>query len=329
MSKLYCNFNDFVNWCNDNQGFLSFLLASIALITIIVTALLMRKSNRLSQENLSQAINLETQRSRPHLIVSIEHNDIRENTEKDSWQESSYYAHFNIKNIGLTPAYDVKITSIPELLGVRDKEETRVSGLLNNTISLIAPNQDISDCLCTSEEFHNLYDTAIFEFNLEYKDLFGNDCGHKLVLNLNYAGNVFSSSISSSKGESVEEKIHSALLNINMTLSSIASNSNISANLTNDQLSNNQEKLLTELISAYNKLPENETNLFLVSSYIQKDKCNQYQIYHNGFEGGKYNIEFDNLLSLERLGLIARTSSTFAHECSSYMFFITPSGLKY
>ncbi len=80
----------------------------------------MRKSNKLSQENISQAFDLETQRSRPHLILSITHEDVRE--ERESWEwdtERYYYTHLKVKNVGITPAYNVVITSNPELIGER------------------------------------------------------------------------------------------------------------------------------------------------------------------------------------------------------------------
>jgi hypothetical protein len=328
LSDIFYLINILIKWCNYNQGFLSFVLTSIALLTIIVTGLLMRKSNKLSQENLSQAILLETQRSRPRLIISIEHNDIRAKDDRDRWWESFYYAHLTVKNIGLTPAYDVKITSSPELIGVQGDGE-RVSGLLNNIISMIAPGQEMSDCLCPSEKFNEIYKQNRFEFNLKYKDLFSNDCGHIFFLDLDYTDNVYSSYISFSKGESIEEKIHKALLNIDMTLSSIASNSNILARPNNDLLDEPQKKLLLELISAHESVPKDETHIFLVSAYIQNKKPDQYQIYHDGFVDHKYLIEFDKLLSLERMGCIARVPSTMAHNSCSFTFFITPAGFKY
>ncbi len=87
-----------IEWLNQNQGFVMALLTLVYVAATIVIALLTLKLANLSQKNLDTAIELEKNRLRPYVLFNISSSIAKRNT----------YA--SIKNLGLTAAYNVKVS---------------------------------------------------------------------------------------------------------------------------------------------------------------------------------------------------------------------------
>jgi hypothetical protein len=147
-----------VNWLNQNQGFVMALLTFVYVAATILIAFLTLKATRLSQKNLDTAIELEKNRLRPYVLFNISSSTARRNT------------FASIKNLGLTAAYNIKVSIRPKLEHLHDAE----SPLTSRNILFLPPGEEVIDVIDSSPAFHQRYPEPIFEGAVEYEDLKAN-----------------------------------------------------------------------------------------------------------------------------------------------------------
>ncbi len=142
---------EIINWLNVNQGFVLGILTLVYVVTTLVMAGLMMHSNRLTRQ-------LEEQRSRPAVIFNVISID--------------YWVHAIMKNTGLTPAYDVKVSCTPSItsdVGGKDTE----TALTAHCVSFLAPQQEITDFIDGGPQFFKRYPDPVFTGTVKYKDRSG------------------------------------------------------------------------------------------------------------------------------------------------------------
>jgi hypothetical protein len=90
-----------IEWLNQNQGFALTALTFVYVIATIVMAYLMIHSNNLSAKNIAQALKIEKDRTRPYVMFDL--------------QFKGFNVYAILKNVGVTPAHNVKVNIEPEL----------------------------------------------------------------------------------------------------------------------------------------------------------------------------------------------------------------------
>ena len=144
-----------VNWLNQNQGFVMAILTVVYVVTTIIIALLTLKATRLSRKNLDMALEIEKNRLRPYVLFNI----------SSSIAQKSTFA--SIKNLGLTAAYNVKVSIKPKLAQFGEERE---SSLTSRNILFFPPGEEVTDVIDSSPAFHQSYPEPVFEGVVEYED---------------------------------------------------------------------------------------------------------------------------------------------------------------
>jgi hypothetical protein len=85
-----------VDWLNQNQGFAIALLTLVYVVTTVIIAIIMARSNYLASKNIRLSIEFEKSRSRPNVIFDI----VIENRT----------VHAVLKNIGQSPAKHISVS---------------------------------------------------------------------------------------------------------------------------------------------------------------------------------------------------------------------------
>lgn len=146
-----------INWLNQNQGFVMAILTLVYVAATIVIAWLTLRMMRLGQQSLAQALTLEKNRIRPYVLFNVVSDIEKRNTLAI------------VKNSGLTPAYNVRISITPKLIHKGNSEE-RESALTAHKINLLPAGQEITDNLGFSPHFYQQYPQPIFSGTIEYED---------------------------------------------------------------------------------------------------------------------------------------------------------------
>jgi len=133
------------------------VLTLVYVVTTIIIALLTLKAPRLSRKNLDMALELEKNRLRPYVLFNISSSIAQRNT------------FASIKNLGLTAAYNIKVSIKPKLGHLYDGEE-RESSLTSRNILFLPPGEEVTDVIDSSPEFHQNYPEPMFEGIVEYED---------------------------------------------------------------------------------------------------------------------------------------------------------------
>lgn len=163
---------DLINWANTNQGAVMVLLTLVYVAATIVIAALGWMANRISTQNLKQAIELEHQRSRPYMIFDI--------VIKKS------LVHASLKNIGQTAARNVYVSISPKLEETAPSRPPRGCGLTERSISFIPPGQELKDFVGVFPKFFELYPSLRFEGKIRYIDSRGENHEESFLLDLAY-----------------------------------------------------------------------------------------------------------------------------------------------
>ena len=160
--------NELFVWLNQNQGA---VIAVLTFVYVIVTTIyvitsvkivkkmkksndLVRESNELSRQALIQSMQFEKERNRPYVIFDL------------ILRKRAFYAI--VKNIGKQPAYDVKITTEPEI--TRDIKSAAQVSFIEKGISFLAPNREIQDFVDVSPSFLKKHPATTFSVDVSYKD---------------------------------------------------------------------------------------------------------------------------------------------------------------
>jgi len=128
-----------VNWLNKNQGFVMAILTVVYVVTTIIIALLTLKATRLSRKNLDMTLELEKNRLRPYVLFNISSSIAQKNT------------FASIKNLGLTAAYNIKVSIKPKLAQFGEERE---SSLTSRNILFFPPGEEVADVIDSSPAFH-------------------------------------------------------------------------------------------------------------------------------------------------------------------------------
>jgi hypothetical protein len=161
--------SELFEWLNQNQGALIVVLTLILVLVTIVYSIasvklvrqmkksndLVRDSNDLSREALNQSIEFEKHRNRPYVIFDL----IAKNR--------CFYA--TIKNIGKQPAYDVKVTTNPDILRDKGNQKEKIS-FIEKEVPFLAPAREIEDFIDTTPSFLKDYPDTTFCVEVSYKD---------------------------------------------------------------------------------------------------------------------------------------------------------------
>lgn len=160
-----------VSWLNSNQGSVMAILTAVYVITNAVIATIMLRANSISSRNLTQALMLEKQRSRPYLVFDLE------------VRHRCFLAV--LRNLGKTAALNVRVSISPQLKSKISGEEWPTS-LTSNEISFMPPNKEIIDFILPTIDFCNLYPNLKFNGELVYFDTEGSIYKESFELDLNY-----------------------------------------------------------------------------------------------------------------------------------------------
>ena len=135
-----------VQLCNDNQGFIMVLLTLVYVVATIIIVCQMSKSNRISRQ-------LEKNRCRPYVIFDI-------------FVKKELFIHASIKNIGFTPACNVKVNITPAL--TKEIEGKVVKSILaDHVFKLLAPGREIDDYIASTGDKEK---TLSYQGTIEYED---------------------------------------------------------------------------------------------------------------------------------------------------------------
>jgi hypothetical protein len=144
-----------VELLNRNQGALMTLLTFLYVIATIVLVQHTRKSNELSRQAITQSIEFEKQRNRPNVIFDLIAKD------------RCFYA--TIKNLGKQPAYDVEVTSKPDILREKGSQKEKIA-FTEKKVPFLAPDREIEDYIGTTPNFLKEYPETTFCVEISYKD---------------------------------------------------------------------------------------------------------------------------------------------------------------
>lgn len=159
----------FVDWVNNNQGFVTAILTLIYVSATIAILVIMTRSNALSQRNIELLQDIEKSRLRPYVTFDIE--------------VDRGIASGILKNHGLSGARDVRVDLEPkvtELVNNRPQE----SALTRGTIGSLAPGRELREVIDASGDFLGQYQSLLFRGDILYYDAAGTEYVEPLVVDL-------------------------------------------------------------------------------------------------------------------------------------------------
>lgn len=135
-----------IQWLNDNQGFVLGLLTFVYVVATIILVVVTRR-------NVNLLADIEKSRARPYVVfdVIVEH----------------LVTYTVLKNYGVSPARNVRITVTPELAVPRAAKE-RKCPTCQHGVAMLAPNREIKSLFCFDSEFFKQYDPPVFHGSVEY-----------------------------------------------------------------------------------------------------------------------------------------------------------------
>jgi len=178
------------------------LLTFIYVIATLVIVKYTRKSNELARQALIQSMEFEKQRNRPYVIFDL------------LLKERVFYAV--VKNTGKQSAYDIKITTEPEI--IRDVESAKKISFIEKGITFLAPNGEIDDFIDVSPSFLKKHPATTFSVEVSYKD-----CNGELYQEKSNISTAFQNRMSITRSDSPVENIERHLRDIANDIRVIAS----------------------------------------------------------------------------------------------------------
>ncbi len=135
------------------------LLTFIYAIATIVLVKYTKKSSEFARQALTQSMEFEKQGNRPHVIFDLIAKD------------RCFYA--TIKNLGKQPAYDVKVTSKPDILRDKGNQQKEKISFIEKKVPFLAPDREIEDYIGTTPNFLKEHPETTFCVEISYKDSMG------------------------------------------------------------------------------------------------------------------------------------------------------------
>jgi len=177
-------FMSLVDWLNSNAGFVMAVLTCVYVIATIWISVESRRTNRLNLKAIDQSATFERARNRPYVIFSID-------TEVQTFSENDFVPtyYISVKNIGVTSAYNITISTIPELKarlnGMKD-DKVLVPTLTSKPMSVLHPSREEREFLAPTRFMFEDYkdNELLFHVAITYSDLTGKIYKEKFEINL-------------------------------------------------------------------------------------------------------------------------------------------------
>jgi len=175
------NMEAIIKWCNDNQGFIMAGLTCVYVLATIGIALLGARANSISQKNVATLTELEQERMRPVVDVSLE--------------SDSLYLSLKVSNHGQTPAYNLLITTTPRfqfLLGdasiSKDGSEKQI-GVIEHGIGSLGVGVSVSNLIGSFARVREVYPEMRFTGSASYRASTGKTYETPIDLDVRYLEN--------------------------------------------------------------------------------------------------------------------------------------------
>lgn len=156
---------EFVNFLNQNQGA---ALVALTFVYVIATIALVN----LGRRNINTIIRLEENRVRPFVIFNI------------ATRMPTRRVVASIKNVGLSVAHNVRVTTLPQLLHVGTNTP---SALTSQTIFFLSPHaEEIDDLIGQTWDYYEEHKQTVFAVSVEYEDSNGKKFSEQYQIDLTY-----------------------------------------------------------------------------------------------------------------------------------------------
>lgn len=150
---------DALSWVNQNSGALGVAAAFITMLTTIIYTVVTyrilaanRDSVKASRDNINALMRLEAERVRAQVVVDI---------------EPSRTLELRIRNLGATPARDVRVQFSPPLRK-RESDPTDVASLTKQDILWLVPGDVLTEVIGSWEQVKAANGGVRFNFTVEY-----------------------------------------------------------------------------------------------------------------------------------------------------------------
>ena len=188
-----------IDWANSNEGFAFVLLTSIYVIATIIIVLVMLRSNSIQLRQITLLKDIEEERSRPLVIFYL--NFSKRNT---------HVVDAVIRNIGESPAYDIKISILPEMRrfwnsGIKDLNP------VEEGFQFLPPGEKIIDSLGMVSNFHKVYEGVVFKIKIEYRSASGKSYSSEHNLNYDYRTRIGPANVSKKDIGNILEKMEKSI----------------------------------------------------------------------------------------------------------------------
>ncbi len=166
---------EIIEWCNKNQGFIMAVLTGVYVLATIGIALLGARANSISQRNVATLTEIERERSRPLVQVTIE-SDAPSLTLK-------------VSNNGQTPAYDVRISTTPQLQVILAEKNRRPLGVIEHGIGSLGSSASVSSFVGFFPSVKSAYPEMRFTGSVTYRASTGKTYETPVDLDVRYMEN--------------------------------------------------------------------------------------------------------------------------------------------
>jgi hypothetical protein len=154
---------------NENQGAVMAVLTAIYVVATLVLVGLSKRQAQTNQQTLDFLAQVERSRKRPYVIFEIVYTDL--------------VAYASIRNTGISPALDVRISVTPRLQWDKDSEEI---AFIKTGLAFLAPNREVSEPLGVLENMNEMYPEFRFAGIIRYRDSEGKSYEEPFAIDLNY-----------------------------------------------------------------------------------------------------------------------------------------------
>lgn len=161
-----CWLSCFIDWCNHNSGFCSFLISAVSVSASIVACYIAAKNIKTMRE-------IEQERCRPYMMLK-------------TGIVAPCYCKISLINLGSSPAYDIVVKSNPIFCSSFANSEKTPIYFLNNRLASIGPRGELS---CIFEALHDKGVCKKYEGSIEYRDSRGKIYNEMFVVDYSIYGN--------------------------------------------------------------------------------------------------------------------------------------------
>lgn len=153
-----------IDWLNQNSGALTALLTLVYVVATLIILGVMVWGNILTRRGIQTTVDLERERSRPNVHVDI--------------FPIKFSPHLIVKNVGATPAYDVKFEFDPVPMSISgvctDKPDPANKWesipFLSTGIKSLAAGREVKAFLAPFPELKAKHESLVFTGAVRYRD---------------------------------------------------------------------------------------------------------------------------------------------------------------